>query len=161
MMFPLQSRRVLSLAGYVLTLALTLASALTLTCGSPVRAQAAAVTVNDESITEDEIDQRTKLNFVSAHKQSVRQDVINELADDKDNIKEAEKHGVDLGDAQVDNAFTQMCSRMHLTQEQLKKSLEGNGVNLDTLRNRIKADMARASLIQLRYNRFRDRPLTR
>jgi peptidyl-prolyl cis-trans isomerase SurA len=126
-----------------------------------VRAQAAAVTVNGASITEDEIEQRTKLNFVSKHKQSVRQDVINEIADDKDKIKKAEKLGVDLGDAQVDNAYAQMCSRMRVTQEQLTKSLEGNGLNLDTLRNRIKADMARASLERLRYDRFRDRPLTR
>jgi hypothetical protein len=152
-MFPFQSRSVLSLAGYVLILALTP------TCGSSVRAQ--AVTVDGESITEDEIEQRTKLDFVSTHKPSVRQDVINELADDKDKIKEAEKLGVDLGDARVDNAYAQMCSRMHIAQEQLKKSLEGNGVNLDTLRKHIKADMARASLAQLRYNRFRDRPLTR
>ena len=97
---------------YVLTL--------TLACGSPVRAQTAAVTVNGESITEDGIEQRTKLNFVNTHKQSVRQDVINELADDKGKIKEAEKLGVDLGDAQVENAYAQMCWRMHIAQEQLK-----------------------------------------
>jgi len=85
-----------------------------------VRAQTAAVTVNGESITEDGIEQRTKLNFVNTHKQSVRQDVINELADDKGKIKEAEKLGVDLGDAQVENAYAQMCWRMHIAQEQLK-----------------------------------------
>jgi len=160
-MLPFQGRPVPSLTGYVLTFAFTLASALTLTCGSLVRAQVAAVTVNGESITEDEIEQRTKLDFVSTHKQSVRQDVVNELADDKDKIQEAEKLGVDLGDAQVDNAYAQMCSRMHMALEQLKKSLEGYGVNLDTLRNRIKADLARASLARLQYNKFRDRPLTR
>jgi peptidyl-prolyl cis-trans isomerase SurA len=150
---PFQSRSVLSLAGCVF--------ALTLACGSLVRAQSAAVTINSESITEDEIEQRTKLDFVSTHKPSVRQDVINELADDKDKIKEAEKLGVDLGDAQVDKAYAQMCSRMHITQEQFRKALEGNGLNLDTLKHRIKADIARASLARLRYDKFRDSPRTR
>jgi len=98
---------------------------------------------------------------VSTHKPSVRQDVINELADDKDKIKEAEKLGVDLGDAQVDNAYAQMCSRMHITREQFRKALDGNGLNLDTLKHRIRADIARASLARLRYDQFRDSPRTR
>ena len=127
-----------------------------LTCASPARAQSAAVAVDGESITEGDIEQRTKLNLVSTHKQSARQDVINELADDKDSIQEAEKLRVDLANAQVDDAFAKMCSRMRVSPEQLTKSLEARGIRLDTLKNRIKADMARASLARLRYHKFQD-----
>jgi peptidyl-prolyl cis-trans isomerase SurA len=132
-----------------------------LACALPAHAQTAAVTIYGESITEDDIEQRAKLDFLSTHKQSARQDVISQLADDMDKIKEAEKSGFDLANAQVDNAFAEMCSRMRVAPEQLTKSLEGQGIRLDTLKNRIKADMARASLARLRYHKFQDRPLGR
>ena len=123
-------------------------------CASPVRAQTVVVTVNGDSITEDDIEQRTKLNFLSTHKQFARQDVINELADNRDKIKEAETLGVDLASAKVDEAFAQMCLRMRLTPEHLTKSLESQGIRVDTLKQRIKADMARASLVRLRYWKY-------
>jgi peptidyl-prolyl cis-trans isomerase SurA len=121
-----------------------------LTCALPAHAQTAAVTIYGGAITEDDIEQRTKLNFLSTHKQSARQDVINELADDKNKIEEAEKLGVDLANAHVDDAFAKMCLRMRVAPEQLTKSLEGQGIRLDSLKNRIKADMARAFLVRLR-----------
>ncbi len=140
-----------------LTFAMNCALTIMLPCASPSHAQTAAVTIHGEAITEDDIEQRAKLNFLSTHKQSARQDVINQLADDLDKIKEAEKSGFDLTNAQVDKAFAEMCSRMRLAPEQLTKSLEGQGIRLDTLKKRIKADMARASL----YYKFQDRPLAR
>ena len=121
-----------------------------LTCALPAHAQTAAETIYGEAITEDDIEQRTKLNFLSTHKQSARQDVINELADDKNKIKEAEKLGADLANAHVDDAFAKMCLRMRVAPEQLTKSLEGQGIRLDTLKNRIMADMARAVLVRRR-----------
>ena len=36
--------------------------------------------------------------------------------------------------------------------------LDSQGIRLDTLKDRIKADMARTSLARLRYYRFQDRP---
>jgi peptidyl-prolyl cis-trans isomerase SurA len=143
---------------FALAFAMNCVLTIMLTCASPARAQAAAVTVYGESITEDDIEQRTKLDYLLTHKQSVRQDVIREMADDKDKIKEAEKSGFDLANAQVDNAFAAMCSRMRVAPEQLTKSLEGQGIRLDTLKSRIKAYIARASLARLRYYKFQDRP---
>ncbi len=135
-------------------LAMSCVVAMTPLCASPVRAQNVAVTVNRGSITEDEIEQRNRLDFMGTHKRLTRQEVISELADDKDKIKEAEKFGVDLASGKVDEAYAQMCSRMRVAPEQLKTSLEGQGVRLDTLKNRIKADIARASLIRLRYWKY-------
>jgi peptidyl-prolyl cis-trans isomerase SurA len=143
---------------FALTLAMNCASMVMLTCALPAHAQTAAVTIYGEAITEDDIEQRAKLNFLSTHKQSARQDVINQLADDSDKIKEAEKSGFDLTNAQVDKAFAEMCSRMRVAPEQLTKSLEGQGIRLDTLKKRIKADMARA---RLHYYKFQDPPLAR
>jgi peptidyl-prolyl cis-trans isomerase SurA len=121
-----------------------------LTCISSIHAQTTAQTIEGQSVTEDDVDQRTKLNFLSTHKQSAKQDVISQLVDDKDQIKEAEKSGVDLSDIQVDKAFAEMCARMRVTPEQLTKSLAALGIRLDTLKSRIKADIARASLARSR-----------
>ena len=41
---------------------------------------------------------------------------------------------------------------MRITPEQLTKSLEGQGIRLDTLKQRIKAIIARRSLFRLRYS---------
>ena len=48
-------------------------------CGAPARAQTIVVMVNGEPITNMDIEQRTKLTFMTTHKQPNRQEVINEL----------------------------------------------------------------------------------
>jgi len=120
-------------------------------CILPARAQTTMVMVNGISITEFDIAQRTKLNFLTTRKQPARQDVINELIDDKRKIKEAAKFGVDPTSADVDGAYAGMGLRMHMTPEQLTKSLDGQGIRLDTLKGRIKAIMAGSNLAGLRY----------
>ena len=120
-------------------------------CVSPLHAQTVAVMVTGDPITDYDIEQRTKLNFLTTHKASNRQDVINELIDEKLKIKEAKKFGVDPTASDIDQAFGQMSSRMRITQEQLTKSLESQGIRADTLKARIKADMVWTSLVRGRY----------
>jgi peptidyl-prolyl cis-trans isomerase SurA len=120
-------------------------------CGAAALAQTVAVMVNGEPVTNYDIEQRTKLNFLSSHKQSTRQDIINELIDEKVKIKEAKKFGVDPTASDVDQAFTAMSQRMRITTEQLTKSLEAQGVRPETLKARIKADMVWTSLVRGRY----------
>ena len=119
--------------------------------GAAALAQTVAVMVNGEPVTNYDIEQRTKLNFLSSHKQSTRQDIINELIDEKVKIKEAKKFGVDPTASDVDQAFTAMSQRMRITTEQLTKSLEAQGVRPETLKARIKADMVWTSLVRGRY----------
>ena len=119
--------------------------------GTVALAQTVVVMVNGEPITNYDIEQRSKLNFLTTHKQASRQDVINELIDEKVKIKEAKKFGVDPGSTDVDQAYTSMSQRMHITTEQLTKSLESQGVRPETLKARIKADMVWTSLVRGRY----------
>jgi peptidyl-prolyl cis-trans isomerase SurA len=120
-------------------------------CMSPASAQTVAVMVNGDPITDYDIEQRSKLNFLTTHKPSNRQDVINELIDEKVKIKEAKKYGVDPTASDIDQAFGSMSSRMRLSPEQLTKSLESQGIRADTLKSRIKADMVWTSLVRGRY----------
>jgi peptidyl-prolyl cis-trans isomerase SurA len=119
--------------------------------GSPAQAQTVAVMVNGEPITVFDIEQRSKLDFVSTHKQPTRQEVINELIDEKVKIKEAKKFGVDPGASDIDQAFGQMSQRMRITPEQLTKSLEAQGIRAETLKQKIKTDMVWGSLVRGRY----------
>jgi peptidyl-prolyl cis-trans isomerase SurA len=120
-------------------------------CGSPLRAQTVAVMVNGEPITNYDIEQRTKLTLLSTHKPADRQQVINELIDEKLKIKEAKKFGVDPSATDIDQSYAQMSSRMRITPEALTKSLESQGIRPDTLKSRIKADMVWGSLVRGRY----------
>jgi peptidyl-prolyl cis-trans isomerase SurA len=117
----------------------------------PAQAQAVAVMVNGDPITDFDIEQRSKLDFVSTHKQSTRQEVINVLIDEKVKIKEAKKFGVDPSGADVDQAYTQMSQRMHITSDQLTASLEKSGIRAETLKQKIKTDMVWGSLVRGRY----------
>ena len=64
--------------------------AMLLTFALSARAQKVAVTIYGDPITENDIERRSKLNFVATHKQSARQDVLNELSDELDIIKKAQ-----------------------------------------------------------------------
>ena len=120
----------------------------------------AAITTYLQFITEDDVDQRTKLNLLLAQKQVGREDVIRELSEDSFKIVKAERAGL-LSDALVDKAFADMCSRLNVAPVDLMKTLEEKGIRLDTLRKRLKSDVARERLAQMprRYEDRLDHPL--
>ncbi|MEA2837844.1 MAG: peptidyl-prolyl cis-trans isomerase SurA [Bradyrhizobium sp.] len=127
------------------------AAALSLMAGaSQLHAQTVAVMVNGEPITNYDIEQRTKLNVLS-HKASTRQQVIDELIDEKVKIKEGKRFGVDPSGSDIDASFALMSSRMRTTPELLTKSLEAQGIRAETLKSRIKADMVWGSLVRGRF----------
>jgi peptidyl-prolyl cis-trans isomerase SurA len=119
--------------------------------GSSLHAQSVAVMVNGEPITNFDIEQRGKLNFLTTHKPPVRQEVINELIDEKVKIKEGKKFSIEPSAADVDQSFANMGTRLRLTPEQLVKSLESQGIRPDTLKSRIKAEMVWNNLVRGRY----------
>jgi len=119
-----------------------------------------AITTYLQFITEDDVDQRTKLDLLLAQKQASREGVIRELSEDSFKIVKAEGAGL-LSDALVDKAFADMCSRLGVAPADLMKTLEENGIRLDALRKRLKSDVARERLAQVprRYEDRLDHPL--
>jgi peptidyl-prolyl cis-trans isomerase SurA len=120
----------------------------------------AAITTYLQFITEDDVDQRTKLNLLLAQKQVGREDVIRELSEDSFKIVKAEGAGL-VSDALVDQAFADMCSRLGVAPADLMKTLEEKGIRLDSLRKRLRSDVARERLAQMprRYEDRLDYPL--
>jgi len=107
--------------------------------------------VNGEPITNYDIEQRSKLDFLSTHKKLSRKEVIDELIDQKVKIREAKQFGVDPTGSDIDASFAQMSSRMRMTPDQLAKTLEKQGIRPETLKERIRADMVWTSLVRGRY----------
>jgi peptidyl-prolyl cis-trans isomerase SurA len=120
-------------------------------CVSPAASQTIAVMVNGEPVTDFDIEQRSKLDFLTLHKQPARQDVINELIDEKLKIKEAKKFGVDPTGSDIDQSYGEMAGRMRINADQLTRTLEAQGIRPDTLKSRIKADMVWTALVRGRY----------
>jgi len=118
---------------------------------SPLQAQTIACLVNGDVITNYDIEQRTKLNFLSTRQQMTRQQVLDQLIDEKVKIKEAKKYGVDPGPSDIDQSYAQMAQRMRITPDQLTKSLEGQNIRPDTLKWRLKVEMVWTSLVRGRF----------
>jgi hypothetical protein len=117
---------------------------------------AVAITTNLQFITEDDVDQRTKLDLLLEQKQVGREGVIRELTMDIFKIEKAEGAGL-LSDALADKAFADMCSRLSLAPADLMKTLEEKGIRLDALRKRLRSDVARERLAQMPRHRYEDR----
>ncbi|MGL6060808.1 MAG: SurA N-terminal domain-containing protein [Bradyrhizobium sp.] len=120
-------------------------------CCTPARAQTIVVMVNGEPITNMDIEQRSKLTLLTTHKQPSRQEVIDELINEKVKIKEAKRFGVDPTSSDIDQSYAAMAQRMRLTADQLTQVLEKQGVRPETLRARMKAEMVWGSLVRGRY----------
>jgi hypothetical protein len=119
-----------------------------------------AITTYLQVITEDDVDQRTKLDLLLAQKQVGREEVIGELSLDMDKIAEADGVGL-LSDALVDKAFADMCSRLGVAPTDMMKALEEKGIRLDTLGKRLRSDVAGERLARMpsRYEDRLDYPL--
>jgi peptidyl-prolyl cis-trans isomerase SurA len=120
--------------------------------GAPsAHAQAVVVMVNGDPITTFDIEQRTKLIVLTNHTTPSRQDVIQQLIDDKLKVKEAKKFSVDLSQSDVDETYAQMGSRMRMSPDQLSKVLEAQGIRPETLKARLKADTSWSALVRGRF----------
>jgi peptidyl-prolyl cis-trans isomerase SurA len=114
-------------------------------------AQQVVVIVNGEPITALDIEQRSKLTELSTHKKPARQEVLDELINEKLKVREARKWGLEVPNSEVDAAYASMASRMRRTPEQLTQELAKAGVNTATLKARIRADIAWPQLVRGRY----------
>jgi len=120
---------------------------------SGAQAQNVAAFVNGEPITQLDIDQRSKLIEVSSptHKVPSRQEVLDELINEKLKIREAKRWGIDPTTEDIDSAFGSTAQRMHQTTDQFGQTLTKAGVTAQTFRARLRADLVWQSLVRGRY----------
>ena len=78
---------------------------------APTAANAQVVVVaNGSPITELDIHERSKLMATSTHKAPTRQEVIQELIDDRLKIAKAKTYGVEVSNDEVNAAFANMAT---------------------------------------------------
>jgi peptidyl-prolyl cis-trans isomerase SurA len=117
----------------------------------PAIAQQVAVIVNGEPITTYDIDQRSKFLQIATHRQPTRQEVLEELINDKIKVQEARHWKLEITETDVDNAFANMGKRMHLNADQFKQQLQQVGVDAATLKARMRAEIAWTQIVRGRY----------
>jgi peptidyl-prolyl cis-trans isomerase SurA len=116
------------------------------------RAQAqVAIVVNGDPITVYDIDQRTRLMNIGGQKGSSRQQAIEELINDKLKLSAAKGYKFDVSKSEVDNSFANIARNVRATPEGFARSLESAGINPDTLKARLKADIAWSAIVRGKY----------
>jgi len=120
----------------------TIVIVVALATSSPGRAQEIVATLYGEPITTLDIEQRTKFIEMTTKKSPTRQQVIDDLTKEKLKVREARKHGMNLSNDEVDLAYKGIAFRLRKTPEQLTQMLAKEGTDADTLKHRIRADLA-------------------
>lgn len=113
------------------------------------------VVVNDEAITNADIDHRVNLIFLSsglepsdANRKSVRDRVIKNLIEEKLQLQEAKKSGIDVPSADVEAAISSVAKQNRMTPEDMDGMLKNGGVPRQTMVDQIKATLAWTKVIQ-------------
>ena len=130
------------LAGAIVALALA----------APSLAYAQVVVVaNGSPITELDIQQRTKLLATSTKTKPNRQEVINDLIDDRLKIAKAKVYGLEVSDAEVDQAFENMAKRQRISVQQFSQAVERAGIMPSTIKARLRAELTWSQLVRGKF----------
>ncbi|HTQ83086.1 MAG TPA: SurA N-terminal domain-containing protein [Pseudolabrys sp.] len=115
------------------------------------RAQVVVI-ANGSPITQLDIEQRTKLLASMTHKAPSRQEVINELIDDRIKIAKAKSYGLEVSDAEVNSAFETMARRQGIAPAQFAQVLDHAGITANAIKARIKAELTWQQLVRGKFN---------
>jgi peptidyl-prolyl cis-trans isomerase SurA len=107
---------------------------------------AVKVTVNGVSITDIQIAQRLKLFSIEG--KSGSKAATEELVDEQVMVQEAKRLGINITDAQVEDALLQVARNINVSRDKLGQMLTQQGVNLDTLKDRLRANLAWNQVVQ-------------
>lgn len=121
---------------------------------APAVAQATIkVIVNDKAITSYDINQRARLIRLTQRKSAAasRRDAEQELIDDQIKLTEADRLGISVSSSQVDNAYGNLARNVKLSTSQLSQALRQGGVNPQTLKDRLRAQIAWQQTVQRRF----------
>jgi peptidyl-prolyl cis-trans isomerase SurA len=105
-------------------------------------ASSIAVLVNDEPITEYDVAQRTRLLQATSGGSATRAQAIEELIEERLKLQSARRLSISVSTSEIDSAFARIASSVNLSPSQFVQALGQIGVHQDTLKNRLRADLA-------------------
>ena len=121
------------------------------TISFPARGQQIVLLVNGSPITDLDIAHREKFIEMSNHKKPSRQEAINSLVDETLELKEAARYSLEPTDADVQSAYDNVAESMGVDAQKLTQILTNGGASADTLKHRLKAQIAWTTLVRGRY----------
>jgi peptidyl-prolyl cis-trans isomerase SurA len=129
------------------------ATAIMIAAMGGAHAQNVAAFVNGEPITQLDVDARVKLleAMTPTHKAPPRQDVLDELIDEKLKIREAKRWGIDPSDDDMNGAFAQAAQHAQQNTDQFVQTLTKAGITPQTFRQRLRAQLVWPPLVRGRY----------
>jgi peptidyl-prolyl cis-trans isomerase SurA len=110
------------------------------------------VVANGSPITAYDIEQRTKITASATRKVPTRREVIQDLIDDRLKIDRAKFYGLIVSDEEVNQAFSTMAIRQHLTPAQFADFLKRSGIVADSIKARIRAELTWSQLVRGKFN---------
>jgi peptidyl-prolyl cis-trans isomerase SurA len=114
-------------------------------------AQQVVAVVNGELITAYDIEQRSKLIQLSSQKAPPRQEVLEELIDEKVKLSVIKRWVMEVSDKEVESSYAGMARRLRMSPGQLTEVLAKSGISASTLKSRIKADIIWTGIVRSRY----------
>ena len=115
------------------------------------RAQQVVLIVNGDVITTYDIEQRMKFVQLSTRKPAVRDEVVEDLINDKLKVQIGRRYKIEIPDSEVDVSYAEMGHRMHLTAEQLTQALAQGGVDAGTLKAKIRSDTIWQNIVRGKF----------
>jgi len=114
------------------------------------QAQVVAV-VGGEPITQVDIQQRTRLIQLSTQKTPARQEVLDELIDDKLKVQLSKRYIAEVPKREIENAYATIARRAGMTVAQFAKMTEANGISAEALKSRIHADYVWSQIVRGKF----------
>lgn len=114
-----------------------------------------AAVVNDDIITFSDIEDRIRLyslgapaNLPPEAKQKILQQAIYRLIDEKLQMQEAKSLNISPTDREVEDGFAMLAAQNKVTPEQFSKGLTQSGINLQTIYDQIRAELAWTQVVR-------------
>lgn len=123
-----------------------------LLCFVPSAAKAQIVAlVNGDPITEIDIARRSKLIQISTQKVPPRQEVLDELIDDKLKVHLGKRYIADVPKREIETAYSSIARRAGASPEQFTKMITASGISVEGLKARIHADFVWSQILRGKF----------
>src|SRR4051794_9722833 len=127
-----------------------LAVSLLLAGQSAAHAQIVAL-VNGDPITALDIANRSRLIQLSTQKTPARQEVLDELIDDKLKVQLSKRYIAEVPKREIENAYASIARRTGMTSAQFTKMIESNGISAESFKNRLHADYVWGQIVRGKF----------
>ncbi|MCB1493992.1 MAG: SurA N-terminal domain-containing protein [Rhodobiaceae bacterium] len=142
----------LRLAAMATALAIALFALPVAAPGTAQAAEKIAVLVNDEPISDFDIAQRARLLKLTGVKGNTTTKATQELIEERLKLQEAKRLGITVSDDDINGALQKIATNTRTgTVSRLAQALSANGINIRTLKDRFRAQIAWSDVVRRRF----------